>query len=174
MLTNYNTLYIFFFVVVCVLLDSKASEKLSALLTNSQLCKDICRLSPVYQTSSLEAFHSVIIHFAPKYVPFSYHGMNCRWVDLATFHSIYLAKISFLFVCLFPIRLALACLHFNENASRKQAVTLQGEERYDILFPKYKKGGHIVRKVTVNPTYSKSLRRNYCYCSFIVYVFLLL
>ena len=34
-------------------------------------------------------------------------------------------------------------------------MTLQGEERYDILFPKYKKGGHIVRKVTVNPTYSK-------------------
>lgn len=35
-------------------------------------------------------------------------------------------------------------------------MTLQGDERYDILFPKYKKGGHIVRKVTVNPTYSKS------------------
>ena len=35
-------------------------------------------------------------------------------------------------------------------------MTLQGEERYVILFPKYKKGGHIVRKVTVNPTYSKS------------------
>lgn len=34
--------------------------------------------------------------------------------------------------------------------------TLKGEERYDILFPKYKKGGHIVRKVTVDPTYSKS------------------
>ena len=30
-----------------------------------------------------------------------------------------------------------------------------GEERFDIMFPKYKKGGHIVRKVTVNPTYSK-------------------
>ena len=31
---------------------------------------------------------------------------------------------------------------------KMQAVTLQGEERYDILFPKYKKGGHIVRKVS--------------------------
>ena len=61
--------------------DSKASEKLSDLLTNSYLCKDITRLSPVHQTSSLEAFHSVIIHFAPKYVPFSFHGMNCRYVD---------------------------------------------------------------------------------------------
>ena len=53
------------------------------------------------------------------------------------------------------IRLALAALHYNENAGRKQAVNKQGEERYDILFPKYKKGGYIVRKVTVNPTYSK-------------------
>ena len=52
-------------------------------------------------------------------------------------------------------RLALAALHFNENSSREQAVTASGEERFDILFPKYKKGGHIVRKVTVNPTYSK-------------------
>ena len=30
-----------------------------------------------------------------------------------------------------------------------------GDERYDILFPKYKKGGHSVRKVTVDPAYSK-------------------
>ena len=42
-----------------VFTDSKANEKLSDLLTNSNLCKDITRLSPVHQTSSLEAFHSV-------------------------------------------------------------------------------------------------------------------
>ena len=29
------------------------------------------------------------------------------------------------------IRLALAALHYNENAGGKQAVTRQGEERYD-------------------------------------------
>ena len=56
-----------------------------------------------------------------------------------------------------PDRLALAALHFNENSLSEQAVTSVGEECYDILFPKYKKGGHIVRKVTVNPTYSKWL-----------------
>ena len=54
-------------------------------------------------------------------------------------------------------RLALAALHFNENSSREQATTSSGEERFDVLFPKYKKGGHIVRKVTVNPTYSKCI-----------------
>ena len=60
-------------------------------------------------------------------------------------------------VCVFPsYRLALAALHFNENASRKQAVTVEGQECHDILYPKYKKGGHIVRRVTVDPTYRKS------------------
>ena len=46
-------------------------------------------------------------------------------------------------------------LHFNENSGRAQATTKQGEERYDVVFPKYKKGGYIVRKVTVDPTYRK-------------------
>ena len=40
-------------------------------------------------------------------------------------------------------------------ASEIDAVTKQVEEWYDILFPKYKKGGYIVWKLTVNPTYSK-------------------
>ena len=58
--------------------DTKSSEKLTAILTNTILCKDIVRLSPLHQTSSLEAFHSVIIHFDPKYVALSYQGMCCR------------------------------------------------------------------------------------------------
>ena len=49
-------------------------------------------------------------------------------------------------------RLQLAAMYFNENDSREQAVTKKGEERYDILFPKYKKGGYIVRKVVQGPT----------------------
>ena len=45
---------------------------------------------------------------------------------------------------------------------KMQAVTLQGEERYDILFAKYKKGGHIVRKVTVTayPVKAKEIHYN--------------
>ncbi len=58
--------------------DTKASEKLSPLLTNPRVCKDVAKLSPMYQTSSLEAFHSVVIHFAPKSTAFSYQGMHCR------------------------------------------------------------------------------------------------
>lgn len=66
-------------------------------------------------------------------------------------------------------RLALAALHFNENASRKQAVTAKGQECYDILYPKYKKGGHIVRKVTVNPTYREYIVLSVCVC-FIIFL----
>ena len=53
-------------------------------------------------------------------------------------------------------RLELASLHFNENSNRDQAVTKQGKEQFDIVFPKYKKGGYIVRKVTVDQTYGKT------------------
>ena len=55
------------------------------------------------------------------------------------------------------IRLQLAALHFNENSSREQAVTQQGELRYEVLFPKFKRGGYTVRKKTVQPTYSELL-----------------
>ena len=41
----------------------------------------------------------------------------------------------------------IAAMHYNENAQRKQAVTKRGEKQYSVLFPKYKKGGHTVRKV---------------------------
>ena len=56
---------------------------------------------------------------------------------------------------MFECRLQLAALHFNENSGREQATTQHREERYDILFPKFKKGGYIVRKVTVDPTYGE-------------------
>ena len=46
--------------------------------------------------------------------------------------------------------------HFNENSNCDQAVTKQGKEQFDIVFPKYKKGGYIVRKVTVYQTYGKT------------------
>ena len=62
-----------------VIIDSKASEKhFSALILNCELKKDITKLSPIYQASLLEAFHSVTIHFEPKSTAISYQGMQCR------------------------------------------------------------------------------------------------
>ena len=52
-------------------------------------------------------------------------------------------------------RLQLAALHFNENTNRNQAATKQGTKRYDVVFPKYKKGGYVVKKILVNATYGK-------------------
>lgn len=45
---------------------------------NKRVLNDVKKLSPLYQTSALEGFHSVILRFAPKNVAFSYLGMLCR------------------------------------------------------------------------------------------------
>ena len=39
---------------------------------------------------------------------------------------------------------------------RGQAKTKTGEKRYAVHFPKYKKGGYIVRKLLAECTYGKS------------------
>ena len=49
----------------------------------------------------------------------------------------------------------LLCISMRIPTNRKQAVTIKGEERYDIMFSKYKKGVYIVQKVVQDPTYGK-------------------
>lgn len=46
-------------------------------------------------------------------------------------------------------------MHFNENADRPIATTQDGTERYSVKYPKYKKGGHVVKKIMADPTYSE-------------------
>lgn len=58
--------------------DTKASEKLTDLIRNKQLCSDIQNLSTTYQTSNVEAYHSIVIQFAPKHTAFSFMGMKLR------------------------------------------------------------------------------------------------
>ncbi|XP_061671684.1 uncharacterized protein LOC133498617 [Syngnathoides biaculeatus] len=65
-------------------------HRLEKVLTNEKVLKEVQKLSPHYWTSSLEAFHNIILCFAPKNVFFPFIGMLCR--------------------------LYLAALHFNENA----------------------------------------------------------
>lgn len=48
------------------------------LITNARLLKDIKKLSPSYQTSSLEAYHSLLLKFTPKHTHFSWLGMMAR------------------------------------------------------------------------------------------------
>ncbi|KAK9958119.1 hypothetical protein ABG768_012293 [Culter alburnus] len=101
--------------------------RLEKVLTNKGILKDVQKLSPHHQTSSMEAFHSVILRFAPKNVVFSFLGMLCR--------------------------LYLAALHFNENAGRPQATTAAGEPQFKVNFPKYKKGQCTAKPVKADPTF---------------------
>lgn len=49
--------------------------------------------------------------------------------------------------------LLLAAMHFNENNRRDHSYTQDGKARYSIVFPKYKKGEHTVKKIKVDCTY---------------------
>lgn len=59
-------------------LGSKVVEKLEGIIHSRQMKKDIRMLSPQLQTANLEAYHSLINHFAPKMNKFSYQGMQSR------------------------------------------------------------------------------------------------
>ncbi len=63
--------------------DSTAYKKLSSVLTNPWLVNGIKQASPLVQTSCVEGFHSVLNHFAPKMISFSYTGMKCRYFVLS-------------------------------------------------------------------------------------------
>ena len=104
-----------------------AFEKLQDLLTTKQMEKDVRKLSPGAQTAVLEAYHSIVNHFAPKMIGFSFHGMHSR--------------------------LLLAALHYNENGQRAQAETKDGDKRSAIIYPKYKKGECTKREIKVECTY---------------------
>ena len=55
-------------------------EKLVTALTDKRFMKAIKQASPMAQTSCLEGFHSVLNHFCPKMISFSFVGMMCRLV----------------------------------------------------------------------------------------------
>ena len=55
-----------------------ALYKVEKILVNKRVVKDVEKLSHHYQTSSLEAFHSLILRFTPKNVVFPFMGMLCR------------------------------------------------------------------------------------------------
>ncbi|XP_065908498.1 uncharacterized protein [Dysidea avara] len=121
---------------------SKAYEKLYDILCSKTLLPDIKKLSSQHQTSSLEAYHSVVNHFAPKLLSFSYHGLHSR--------------------------LLLAILHFNENFGRPQARTREGKERLAIAYTKAKAGECTPKPIPVPKTYiyvEKLMHKTVEYCT---------
>ena len=65
--------------------DTPEHEAIIDIVTDKKRIKDVRQLSPHGQTSSLEAFHSVINHFAPKMLHFPYEGMDSRCEKYASY-----------------------------------------------------------------------------------------
>lgn len=59
-------------------LGSKVVEKLESIIESRQIKMDIRMPFPRLQTANLEAYHSLIDHFALKIYEFSYQGMQSR------------------------------------------------------------------------------------------------
>lgn len=108
--------------------SSMPCELLSDIIHNKKLLADIAKMSNHHQTASIEAFHSLILSFAPKLHGFSYMGLLCRTL--------------------------LAAMHYNDNADRPQAMNSAGQLMYNIRFPKYKKGDFSVVPVKGDPVYN--------------------
>lgn len=104
-----------------------AFYKLEKELTKKTVLKDISKLSPHHETSSLEAFHSVILQFAPKNVFHPYLGMLCR--------------------------LYLAALHYNGNTNGGQTTTSSGDRLFKLSFPKSSKGACEVKPLKTDATF---------------------
>uniref|UniRef100_A0A1X7V3W8 Uncharacterized protein n=1 Tax=Amphimedon queenslandica TaxID=400682 RepID=A0A1X7V3W8_AMPQE len=60
------------------LIGTKASQKLTKTIVDKRFCNAVKQLSPIHQTSNLEAFHSIILRFAPKLIAFSYNRTLTR------------------------------------------------------------------------------------------------
>lgn len=106
---------------------TKVFEKVSEVLTKTRLLNDLKKMSPLAQTSAVEAFHSVLLYWCPKMLAYSYAGMKCR--------------------------LLLAALHWNENGDRSQATKSDGTPLYHVTYQKAKEGRQTVSKVLTACTF---------------------
>ncbi|XP_077102145.1 uncharacterized protein LOC143753562 isoform X5 [Siphateles boraxobius] len=106
---------------------TQAFYKLQKVMTNTRILRDVTKLSPHHQTSSLESFHSVVLRFAPKNVVFPFLGMLCR--------------------------LYLTAFHYNENAGRAQATSSTGHPLFKVNFPKARKGQCTIKQVKTPSTF---------------------
>ncbi|XP_064639563.1 uncharacterized protein LOC135495074 isoform X3 [Lineus longissimus] len=106
---------------------SKAHKELTLILTQKILLKDIRKVSPGVQTSSLESYHKIVGYFAPKSRHFFYEPMKAR--------------------------LLLATLHFNENSNRKQRMGQDEQPQWSISYPKGRGGAAVAKEVKIESTY---------------------
>ena len=65
---------------------TKAYVELEKVILDPRLLKAVSQLSTRKQTYALEAYHSLLLQFAPKSVAFSYKGMLCRSVNRRSYN----------------------------------------------------------------------------------------
>lgn len=58
-----------------------------------------------------------------------------------------------MFYLLISYRLLLAALHYNSNGNRDVARTSEGEARYAVRYPRFRKGGWVVHPIKEKPSY---------------------
>ena len=86
-----------------------------------------------------------------------YHSVMREWIAGMSHICLVSATVQVSCYILYTLhyRLLLAALHFNDNSTRAQATVIaSGEGWYKITHPKYEKGEHTVRKITVPPIFS--------------------
>ena len=62
-----------------MIISTEAAITLENIILEERLLPDIRKLSPVYQTSTLKAKHSLDVRFVSKNVSFSYNRMQMRY-----------------------------------------------------------------------------------------------
>lgn len=63
-------------------IGAEDTVKVSDIIESTRLRNRVAKLSPLGQTPSLEGFHSVVNHFCPKMIHFSYNGIEARYNDV--------------------------------------------------------------------------------------------
>ena len=93
--------------------DSPAYQSLDAVINDRYLLKDLQGLSQFCHTGDLEVFHSMLLKYCPKRQHFKFDGMVAR-------HT-------------------LAVLDHNHNVGRQQAITQEGDKRFNVVYSKAQK-----------------------------------
>lgn len=65
---------------------TQCAEKLKEIGFSTMFVNDMKKISPDVQTSSLEAFHALILLFAPKTTAYSYLGMRTRYESVLVWY----------------------------------------------------------------------------------------
>ncbi|KAL3198362.1 hypothetical protein MRX96_014190 [Rhipicephalus microplus] len=120
----------------CNVIDNTDTfDKLHSIVNNSRLLVDIKQVSPSFQTSCLESFHSVLNRFAPKSCSFFFHEMLARS--------------------------ELAALHYNKNADRVKCRTAWGMRQWVVKHPKARKGNSVACPVKEPATFGMDIRASF-------------